>query len=451
MSGTNSKAMAGISSYFAQNKRAIVVVGGALGVVVAGWVMTNHNRESAPPSQIQFDHNGSDVAGSNPSQEYQNEQTQFARQQAQQAMASGRSYVAPLSIDNTQAQKNNFGLQTPATSSPPATVKAAPPESVQLARGNGSVQDQAVQQQQAIEQAYVAQVRALIQAQASFPAPSTIQVDAPDAPDPGAASSQAPTNAAQKAAGKAAASGSQTPTIAALGLAPGDTLYVDFQVGADSDVPGPVEAKVVDGPLNGAELLGNFTRQKTELVVQFSTLSFQNQTYSMTSYAIDPNKSLPELRSSVNNHYLADFGDLLAGAFLGAASGYGQAVAQSGEESIQTAGLTSTITTPVLTPTQEAAVAGAQAAGTVAQVVGNGLMQNYNRPPTVRIAAGTTAGVLIMSVQSPATLPNAPAGTVPSSAAPGQQGTQSSGLLPTPMQIGRYNALGTVQNNSLAY
>jgi hypothetical protein len=416
----SAKKSGALAQYAATNKRGIIVVGVLGGIVVCGWLFTERTG-SAPPSNIAIQHQTSDVLGTKGTQVYNQQVADYSGQQSQAALRGGTSYIAPITLGPNQRNgANSLAIQGPGSG-------VSTPSSQQTTQVQNSVPIQnaqaADQTQQAMLAAYTREIQGLMAANSGFAGPTTIRVDQSD-----------PSTNAGRANNPAASgtSASSTPSISIgdLGLAPGDVLYAVVDVGADSDEPGPVMVHVVTGPLNGAKLMGNFTREKGELVVQFSSLSFNNQTYGLTSVAIDTQTSLPAVRSSVNHHYLAEFGDLAAGAFLGAAAGYGQAVAQAGQESVETSGLTSTITTPLLTPVEEGEVAGAQAAGTVAQVVGSGLMNNYNQPATVKLNAGKAIAVLIESAQAPSNLPS----TTAPQATPQQ--TQTS-LLPSPIQVGR--------------
>lgn len=160
----------------------------------------------------------------------------------------------------------------------------------------------------------------------------------------------------------------------------------------NSDEPGPVLAQIVTGPLKGARLIGQMVSSDQRVVVQFSSLSMPgaSQTFSISSFAIDPDTSRTGLATDVNNHYFLRYGLGLAAAFI---SGYGEAVQNAGSTTTTNAfGGTTTIMGD-MTHKQIAE----SAFGKVGQKLGSELDKETNRAPTVSVASGTSVGVLFMA------------------------------------------------------
>ncbi len=160
----------------------------------------------------------------------------------------------------------------------------------------------------------------------------------------------------------------------------------------NSDEPGPVLAQIVTGPLKGARLIGQMVSSDQRVVVQFSSLSIPgaSQTFSISSFAVDPDTSRTGLATDVNNHYFLRYGLGLAAAFI---SGYGEAVQNAGSTTTTNAfGGTTTIMGD-MTHKQIAE----SAFGKVGQKLGSELDKETNRAPTVTVASGTSVGVLFMA------------------------------------------------------
>ena len=174
----------------------------------------------------------------------------------------------------------------------------------------------------------------------------------------------------------------------------GAILYGVMDTALNSRQPGPAMATVVSGRFQGARLLGGFSDEHDRLVVKFTTLVpyKKGKAGSIMAYAIDPKTTEAAVATSVNHHYFARWGGLLAANFL---AGYGQAVANSGATSVTGTGVGGVaVTTHSTYTTQQELI---QAAGQTGQAVANVLQQNFNEPATVRVAAGTPVGVLIIN------------------------------------------------------
>lgn len=174
----------------------------------------------------------------------------------------------------------------------------------------------------------------------------------------------------------------------------GTIMHAVLKTGVNSDEPGPVLAEIISGPYRGASVIGMVTgsNQNAEnVVLQFNNLSPQNSDTSiqMQGYAVNPDSSNLGLATDVDHHYLERFGLVFAAAFL---QGYGQAVQQSGATAVVNPLGGTTVVNPTTTATQQSKIA----LGTLGQSMAQAFSKNTQRPTTIRVAAGTPIGILVM-------------------------------------------------------
>lgn len=115
-------------------------------------------------------------------------------------------------------------------------------------------------------------------------------------------------------------------------LVPSGTInYAQVLIEANSDVPGPVLAQLVSGPLAGARLIGNFRVVNNMIVLQFEAIVIDGLNQQVNAIALDPNTTLPGVASEVNNRYFKRVLLPAAAKFL---AGVGSAIAQDSEQTI---------------------------------------------------------------------------------------------------------------------
>ncbi len=169
----------------------------------------------------------------------------------------------------------------------------------------------------------------------------------------------------------------------------GEVLYAVNEIAVNSDVPGPVVAQVLQGPLKGGKFLGSFKRHDEQLLLEFEQFSFNNETISIEAYAVDPSTSGVAVRSDVDNHYLSRWGGLIASSFL---EGFADAVKYSGMETyVQDGAIVQSY--PEYNLNNQMWIA----AGNVGEKLAVPMLQNFYRPPTVFLDPGIGLGVLIIS------------------------------------------------------
>lgn len=379
--------------YFTGNKIGFVVIGTTI-VVVGGLALIAHNKNTAtPPSSVAAPPQVNSVAGEQATPQYNGEIAQMNAKQAAMAQASGRSFI-PTPVGNASDAFSGAPIQPMLGVKTPKAVPRTESNSGQLQLTQPTLQAQSQPPQLVMAnppQAYLDEVKGVLGAIAPV-APQAIAVST--AP-PGS-----PVNAAVGRPAPPSASSAAKPTKFPANIDP--VQYAVAEIAANSDVPGPVLLRIPEGPLRGATMIGAFQRENGYLSIRLTTMQWDGMSWSTNAVAIDPNTSLPAVRSAVDNHTISRYASLLGGAFLGALQGYGQAVAQSGQTTVQTVGNSASITTdPTKTSHQALIMAGATAAGSVAQTVGQSVSQGWNQSPTVTLAAGTGVGVLFIATPTP--------------------------------------------------
>ena len=275
----------------------------------------------------------------------------------------------------------------PVITTPPATqpttapqVPAAAPQAADLSR---------TERYKTVE----AQIQNYMQAWAPVAGAQEFQYNGmlPREATPSPATPTAPAGASgQAAAGQAPSTRSGASFVRAGTIVPAVLLTP-----INSDVPGPVVAQIVSGPLAGARVLGNFQATEKQVVVRFETLSMPGQprSFGINAYAVNEGLGTG-LATDVDNHYLRRYGLLLAAGFM---EGYGRAISRSGTTTHVTDGGGIIVTQDDLSTDEIRKVALGQAGTTLAGEIA----QRSNVPPTVKVegkdGAGVPIGLLFMS------------------------------------------------------
>ena len=177
----------------------------------------------------------------------------------------------------------------------------------------------------------------------------------------------------------------------------GDILYGISTMEANTDAPGPVRVKLLQGDLAGSILMGGFRVANENLILEFTSLTVKetvsgkvvNDTFPIKAVAIDPEHMRPGQATYVNRHLAQRIAVTFGTSFIKGMS-----------EAIQTSGAVSTVSeygsvesTPVLSAKDKAIVA----TGTAAGDVGDILSEYYgSRPTTVKVEAETPMGILFL-------------------------------------------------------
>lgn len=108
----------------------------------------------------------------------------------------------------------------------------------------------------------------------------------------------------QAANAKATEQASTNATVPEIVVVPaGEIAYAQIITEANSDVPGPVLAQIVSGPLAGSRVLGNFSVEKDLISLQFNTVVVDGVSYSIDAIALDPETTLPAMATEVDHRY----------------------------------------------------------------------------------------------------------------------------------------------------
>ena len=188
-------------------------------------------------------------------------------------------------------------------------------------------------------------------------------------------------------AGSGKSAGKGIPIIPA-----GKILYGRIVNELNSDRPGPVLAQAVGGKFDGVKFLGTFQRDRGALVIKFDRVIYPDgETDSIGAYAVSPGAKLRSgLETDVNNHYLYRYGALLASAFM---QGFGQSAMYANSTSYPSAMGTPVIGFNGMTLMQQTEMGLGQAG----MMLGGQAMNAFNTPPTVKVAANTPVGLMIVA------------------------------------------------------
>lgn len=172
----------------------------------------------------------------------------------------------------------------------------------------------------------------------------------------------------------------------------GDIEYGQLLLEANSDVPGPVLARLASGPLRGSRVIGGFEVANKKLVLTFNTVIINGISVPMNGVAIDPGTSLPGLATEVDNRYFKRVILPAAAAFI---EGAAEAVSKSGRTTVTIQGDQSIQATENQNQDEDEEIAaGVEEA---AQEIGQILDQEAQATQVlVRIESGTPVGILFL-------------------------------------------------------
>lgn len=178
----------------------------------------------------------------------------------------------------------------------------------------------------------------------------------------------------------------------------GNILYAVLVGRADSDVPGPVIAKILQGEYKGATLVGTFKKANENLIISFNKLTVEktadgeeiNETVAINAVAVDTANIGTGLSTSVDRHL---FEKLAIGFTSAFAQGFGQAVSNKGSTTYSSPTGTVTTSNGNLDTREQLLSAGGSAIAKSGQILDS---EFGNRPTTVVVDGGTAIGVLFL-------------------------------------------------------
>lgn len=169
----------------------------------------------------------------------------------------------------------------------------------------------------------------------------------------------------------------------------GTIAYAQLLNELNSDIPGPVLAHVLSGPFAGGRALGKYSKHEEFLVLEFSVIVKDAVGYQIDGIALDEKTTLAGLQTGIDRHYFRRVILPAAAKFL---EGFTAAAAKT---------VTSVTTTPgggvvqqeeELDTKKELMKGAEEAAGEIA----GALTEEAKRPITIRVAKGTTMGILML-------------------------------------------------------
>ena len=171
----------------------------------------------------------------------------------------------------------------------------------------------------------------------------------------------------------------------------GTVSYAQLLTEANSDVPGPILAQIVSGPLKGARAIGEFKVDEGSnyLVMTFRLANRKGVDYRLNALALDPDTTLGAMATETDQRYLMR---LVLPAAAGFLQGFASALGQ-GNSSITANGSTTIIQQSGHSFTQGEYQGLSSAAQTAGQFFQN---QANLTKPLVRVAAGTPMGLFFI-------------------------------------------------------
>jgi intracellular multiplication protein IcmE len=171
----------------------------------------------------------------------------------------------------------------------------------------------------------------------------------------------------------------------------GEIYYAQFLTEANSDVPGPVLAQIVSGPLKGSRILGEFKVEEELMTLTFNTVVVDGVSIGIDAIALDPDTTLPAMATDVDHRYLKRIVLPMAAAFV---EGMASAIAESGRTTITVTGETVAEETEETTNEQEVS-AGVEEAGQELREILDEMADSTE--VLVRVEAGTPFGLLFLA------------------------------------------------------
>lgn len=170
----------------------------------------------------------------------------------------------------------------------------------------------------------------------------------------------------------------------------GQIAYAQLLTEANTDVPGPVLAQIVAGPLKGARLLGDFQEQNELITLNFNTLVLDDESIGVDAIALDPDTTLPGIATDVDRRILQRVMLPMAAAFV---EGAAEAIAESGRTTVTIQGETVSEQTQEA-DTEEEIASGIEEAGQELRSILDEMADDIE--VLVRIEAGTPLGILFL-------------------------------------------------------
>lgn len=198
----------------------------------------------------------------------------------------------------------------------------------------------------------------------------------------------------------------------------GTVNYGQLLTEANSDVPGPILAQILSGPMAGGRAVGQFKTMRNYLVLEFNLVNFKGKDYPVNILALDPDTTLGGMATEVDNRY---FDRVILPAAAAFVAQFGQTLGQ-GKTQV-TANDSVVIVDQAGKSYKEALFAGMGEAGSA---IAQFLQQEASQiKPLVRVAVGAPIGLFFLRSVHETPEQNFSAGSDQYSAAGQVQGIES--------------------------
>ncbi len=169
----------------------------------------------------------------------------------------------------------------------------------------------------------------------------------------------------------------------------GTVSYAQVVNELNSDVSGPVLAQVLSGPFAGGRAIGTMAIEDEYMVLTFTRIIKDAVSYKINGIALDEKTTLAAVATDVDRHY---FERIILPAAAQFVSGYSSALAERGTTTTTGSG-GETVTDTAKASAKESIYAGLEEAGTI---VADIIAEDADRDITVKVARGTTFGILFL-------------------------------------------------------
>jgi len=169
----------------------------------------------------------------------------------------------------------------------------------------------------------------------------------------------------------------------------GTIAYAQLLNELNSDIPGPVLAHVLSGPFAGGRALGKYKVAEEYLVLEFTVIVKDAVGYSIDGIALDEKTTLAGHVTDIDRHYFRRVILPAAAKFL---EGYTSAAAKTVTSTTTTAGGGVVQEEEPLDTKKELMKGAEEASGEISSA----MTEQAKRPITVRLAKGTTFGILML-------------------------------------------------------
>ncbi|MDD9899767.1 MAG: hypothetical protein OXT65_02165 [Alphaproteobacteria bacterium] len=170
----------------------------------------------------------------------------------------------------------------------------------------------------------------------------------------------------------------------------GKIVYAQTLTELNSDIPGPALATILSGPFRGGRALGEMSVEDDFIVITFSRIVKDDVIYSIDGIALDETTTLPAHQTDIDHHYFARIVLPAASKFL---EGYTESLAETGTTTTTTAGGGVATGTPEPSNRESLYDGLTEASGVVSEI----LTEDKPDGPTIKVARGTTMGILFLN------------------------------------------------------